>query len=172
MAKSPRRLMQLALVAACVALLPPSACGQSLREQLLGTWTIVSAARVVGGVEEPDFLGPDPLGRFLFAPDGHFCFNAMRRNRPKFSSGNLLGGTPEEKSAAYGSYIGYCGRYEVNEQERSLAMQFELSSYPNWTGTTQKRFAEITGTRLRIRTPPRLVEGKEIVSTILWERAR
>lgn len=172
MSKRPRRLMQLAFVAACVTVVPASAYGQSLREQLLGTWTIVSAARVVGGVEEPDFLGPDPVGRFLFAPDGHFCFNAMRRNRSKFGSANLLGGTSEEKSAAYDSYIGYCGRYEVNEQERSLAMQFELSSYPNWTGTTQKRFVDVTGTRLRIRTPPRLLEGKEIVNTILWERAK
>jgi len=167
-----RRLMQLALVAACVALVPPSAYGQSLKEQLLGTWTTVSAARIVGGVEEPDFLGSDPVGRFVFAPDGHFCFNAMRRNRSKFGSPNFMGATSEEKSAAYDSYIGYCGRYEVNEQERSLTMQFELSSYPNWTGTTQKRFADVTGTRLRIRTPPRLSEGKEVISTILWERAQ
>ena len=172
MSKRPRGLMQLALVAACVAVVPASAYGQSLREQLLGTWTIVSAARVVGGVEEPDFLGPDPVGRFLFAPDGHFCFNAMRRNRPKFGSANLLGGTSEEKSAAYDSYVGYCGRYEVNEQERSVAMQLELSSFPNWTGTTQKRFVDVTGTRLRIRTPARLSEGKEIVNTISWERAK
>jgi hypothetical protein len=67
MSKPPRRLIQLALVAACVGLVPASTYGQSLRDQLLGTWTIVSAARVVGGVEEPDFLGPDPVGRFLFA---------------------------------------------------------------------------------------------------------
>jgi hypothetical protein len=103
--------MQLALGVACVALVPPSAYGQSLKEQLLGTWTIVSAARVVGGVEEPDFLGGDPVGGFMFAPDGHMCFNAMRRNRAKFGSPNFQGATSEEKSAAYDSYIGYCGRY-------------------------------------------------------------
>jgi len=57
MLESLRRFMQLALGVACVALVPPSAYGQSLKEQLLGTWTIVSAVRVVGGVEEPDFLG-------------------------------------------------------------------------------------------------------------------
>jgi lipocalin-like protein len=166
------RFLQLALGAACVALVPPSAYGQSLKEQLHGTWTIVSAARVVGGVEEPDFLGQDPVGRFMFAPDGHMCFNAMRRNRSKFVSPSFQAATSEEKSAAYDSYIGYCGRYEVNEQERSIVMQFELSSFPNWTGTTQNRFVDVTGTRLRISTPPRLSEGKEIVNTILWERVK
>jgi Lipocalin-like domain len=172
MTRSLRRFMPLALAAACVALVPPSAHAQSLKEQLLGAWTVVSAARVVGGVEESDFLGHDPIGQFIFAPDGYLCFSAMRRNRSRFSSPNFQGGTSEEKAAAYDSYIGYCGRYEINEQDRSLLMKLELSSYPNWIGTTQKRFVEITGSRLRISTPPRLSDGKEIVSTILWERAK
>jgi hypothetical protein len=48
-------------------------------------------------------------------------------------------------------------------------MQLELSSYANWTGTTLKRFVDLTGTRLPISTPPRFSEGKEIVNTVLWE---
>src|SRR5262245_11759127 len=109
MPKSRRRFILLALSAVCVGFAPASAYGQSLKDQLLGTWTIVSATRMVAGVEEPDFLGRDPVGQFMFAPDGRLCFNAMRRNRAKFGSPNFLSGTSEEKSAAYDSYIGYCG---------------------------------------------------------------
>jgi hypothetical protein len=36
----------------------------------------------------------------------------------------------------------------------------------------QKRFAEVTGTRLRINTPPIPVRGKQMVSTVVWERAK
>lgn len=167
-----RRLIHsLVLCAACVGLMSPSAYGQSLKEQVLGTWTLVSMARVVDDVEQPGLLGPDAIGQFMFGPDGHMCFNAMRRNRTQFGSA-YPGGTSEEKSAAYDSFVGYCGRYEVNEQERSILFRIELSTYPNWTGTTETRFAEVTGTRLRINTPPMLSGGRRIVGTVVWERTR
>lgn len=67
---------------------------------------------------------------------------------------------------------GYCGRYEINEQERSVIFRLELSSYPNLTGTAQKRFVEIAGNRLKISTPPALVRGKLMVNTVVWERPK
>ena len=162
----------LLLCAACAALAPPSAYGQSLKEQLSGAWTLISWTRVVGETDEPGFMGRDPIGQIMFASDAHMCFNAMRRNRPTFGSPEFNVGTPEEKAAAYDSYIGYCGRYEVNEQERSVVFRLELSSYPNLTGTAQKRFVEIAGNRLKISTPPVLVRGKQMVNTVVWERAK
>ena len=162
----------LALCAACVGLLPPSAQGQSLKEQLLGTWTLVSWTQLVGDVEEPGLLGRDPVGQFMFAPDGHMCFSAMRRTRSNLAGSGPQAGTPEEKAAAYDGYVGYCGRYDVSEEERSVTFRLELSSFPNWTGTTQKRFVEVTGTRLRVNTPPIPVRGKQMVTTVVWERAK
>lgn len=168
-----RVIQLLVLFATCAALLPSTAHGQSLREQLLGTLTLVSWARTVGGVEEPDkVMGSDPIGQFMFAPDGRMCFNAMRRDRPKFKSPDLRTGSSEEKTAAYDSYVGYCGRYEVNEEERSVVLRLDVTSFPNWTGTTQKRFADVTGTRLRVRTPPIGSGDKQIVTTVVWERAK
>jgi hypothetical protein len=143
-----------------------------LKEQLLGTWTLVSWTQAVGDVEEPGLMGRDAVGQIMFAPDGHMCFNAMRRTRSKHGGQGPPAATTEEKVAAYDSYIGYCGRYDVNEEERSVVFRLELSSYPNWTGTMQKRFAEVTGTRLRINTPPIPVRGKQMVSTVVWERAK
>lgn len=162
----------LVLCAACAALAPPSAYGQSLKEQLSGAWTLVSWTRVVGETEEPGLMGQDAIGQIMFAGDGHMCFNAMRRNRPPFASPEFQRGTPEEKAAAYDGYVGYCGRYEVNEQERSVIFRLELSSYPNLTGTAQKRFVEIAGNRLKIKSPPIPVRGTLAVNTVVWERAK
>jgi hypothetical protein len=72
-----------------------------------------------------------------FAPDGHMCFSAMRRTRSKLGGPGPQAGTPDETAAAYDGYIGYCGRYNVNEEERSVTFQLELSSYSNWTGSSQ-----------------------------------
>src|SRR5262245_63411427 len=144
-----RRIVpSLALCAACVGLAPPPAHGQSLKDQFLGTSTLVSWTQVAGDVEEHVLLGRDPVGQFMFTPDGHMCLSAMRRTRSKLGGSGPQAGTPEEKAAAYDGYIGYCGRYDVNEDERSVTFQLELSSYPNWTGSAQKRFVEVTGTRM------------------------
>jgi len=87
MPSSLRRFAEtLILCAACSALLPSSAFGQSLKEQLAGTWLLVAWTRVVAGVEEPGMMGRDAIGQIMFAPDGHMCFNAMRSNRSKFGS--------------------------------------------------------------------------------------
>jgi hypothetical protein len=173
MLRSVRHVVQcLVLCAACVGLVPPVAHSQFLKEQLVGTWALVSWTQVVGDVEEPGLLGRDPIGQFMFAPDGHMCFSAMRRTRSKFGGPGPQAGTPEEKAAAYDGYIGYCGRYNVSDEERSVTFQLELSSYPNWTGSTQKRFVEVTGTRLRVNTPPIPVRGRQMVTTVIWERQK
>ena len=167
-----RFILFMVLGAACLGVVPAAAHGQSLKEQLLGTWTLVSWTQVVGDVEEPGLLGRDAVGQIMFAPDGYMCFNVMRRTRVNLGGQGPQGATPEEKATAYDGYVGYCGRYDVSEEERSVVFRLELSSYPNWTGTTQKRFAEVTGTRLRIKTPPIPVRGKQMVSTVVWERPR
>jgi hypothetical protein len=122
----------LALCVGYFCLVTPSAYAQSLKEQLVGTWTLVSMTRVIDDTEQPGLLGRDPVGQFMFGPDGRMCFNATRRDRPKFDS-PYPGGTSEEKAAAYDSYVGYCGRYEVNEEERSILFRLDLGTYPNWT---------------------------------------
>jgi hypothetical protein len=108
MPSSLRRFAQsLILCAACSVLVPSSAFGQSLKEQLAGTWLLVAWTNVVAGVEEPGMMGRDPIGQVMFAPDGHMCFSAMRSNRSKFGSRDFRAGTPEEKTTAYDSYVGY-----------------------------------------------------------------
>ena len=41
------------------------------------------------------------------------------------------------------------GRYTINEADRTLTLNIERSSYPNWNGTEQKRPLTITGDELK-----------------------
>ncbi len=80
MPRSVQRLIQsLALCAACLGLVTPSAQAQTLKAQVLGTWTLVSMTRVVDDVEQPGLLGRDAVGQFMFGPDGRMCFKARGR---------------------------------------------------------------------------------------------
>ncbi len=95
----------------------------------------------------------------------------MKANRNLFATPNPIGGTPEERADAYAGHIGYCGRFEVNERENSILHHVEMSWYPNWTGTTQTRFAKIEDDRL-IFTFPTMQGGKKVVGVFTYVRAR
>jgi hypothetical protein len=78
--------------------------------------------------------------------------------------------TPEETKIGFEGYYGYCGSYEVNERERFIIHHLQLSWFPNWVETDQKRYFEFTGNRLTLKTPPVTVMGAVEVHSLVWER--
>jgi hypothetical protein len=46
----------------------------------------------------------------------------------------------------------------------------EAALYPNRVGTQQVRYFTLSGDRLSLRTVPMLVDGKERVGELVWER--
>lgn len=139
---------------------------------MLGTWKLASWSTVFGGVEKPVPIGIGAAGFIMYSPDGYICVNIMAANRPKFASPDFVGGKQEEKAAAFETFIGYCGRYEINEKEGFVTHTLQTSWYPNWTGTVQKRFVDMTGGRMKLSTPPILSDGKEVVGVLVWERVK
>ena len=161
-----------AVVLAC-ALPMMSAQAQTVRQQLVGTWKIVSGMMQVGDETKPTPLGPNVAGFMMYTPDGHFCFTAMTRDRPKIGGGDRGGGTIEQKAAAYESYRSFCGRYEVNEQERVITQSYEVTLLPDSIGTTEKRFIlELSPTTLKFRTVAHVFGGKESFGTWTFERVK
>jgi len=145
----------------------------SLRERLLGTWILRSWTRVAGGVEEPSAFGKDALGQIVYSPEGYMRGNLMQRGRSRFSTEDAAGSDdPHERAAAYDGYLGYCGRYEVDDAGGFVLHRVELSSNPNWTGSVQKRFVEFIGLRMKLTTPPILRHGKPAASVLIWDRAQ
>lgn len=171
----------LSSIAALVALLagfaamPKEASGQTgaLKDQLSGTWKLVSWKIHRGNgevIDPPNWI--NPVGWIMYHPDGHMCATISGSDRPKFASNNALGGTPAEIKAAFEGFVGYCGTYEINEQERFVTHRVQLSWFPNWIGSDQKRFFEITGNRVTISTPPLAVYGEAQVHRLIWERLK
>jgi hypothetical protein len=94
----------------------------------------------------------------------------MSSNRAEFSSGDLKGGTIEEKVAAADSYISYCGTYEIEQD--TVIHHIELSFFPNWSGVAQRRMLSFDGNRLSLSTPPISVGGIEQTHHLIWERVK
>jgi Lipocalin-like domain len=158
-------------IAARELLAPDHLASRSAKEQFSGTWKLVSwkIEQANGELIDPP-LGPHPLGWIMYQPGGQMSVVLMRPDRPKFASKNLMEATPEEVEAAFEGYISYCGSYEVNEQERFVIHRLQLSWFPNWVGTEQKRFFELAGDRLTLKTPPVTVLGEGQVHRLIWQR--
>jgi len=168
---------QTALVTAFVvfaAALPAArAQAQSVRQQLIGTWQITSGVMQVGEETKPTPLGNNIAGYMMYLPDGHFCFTAMSADRPKMAGGDRAGGTTEQKAAAYDSYRSFCGRYEVNEQEKVITQSYDVTLLPDSTGTTEKRFIlELSPTALKFKTVAHVFGGKETSGIWSFQRAK
>src|ERR1700730_12763284 len=132
----------------------------SLKEQVVGTWTLVSATIERDGKNIEPF-GSNPLGYMMFDADGHFSVNFVRADRPIFASNNRDTGTPDENKAAMQGNISAFGRYNV-EPDGSLTFQIVGSTFPNGNGTTQKRKVEISGDQMKYITPATSIGGAAV----------
>lgn len=138
---------------------------------LIGAWKLITSKIDIddGRVMYP--FGEDALGSIIFTESGRFAAQIMRRNRPKFASGDQLKGTPDEVKAGFEGFFSTFGSFELNSDEAYLVLNFEGSLFPNWEGASQKRIMEFKDGQLILTTPPiQWGGGGEIVVVLIWER--
>ena len=148
-------LMLSTLVVLGFALLPGSAVGQqkSLKDQIVGSWTYATADTVRPDGSRVPTWGPNFSGLVIFGSDGRFVSLIGRADVPKFVSGSRASGTADENKAAVNGSIALFGTYTINETDRSLIYHIERSSFPNWSGTEQKRPFTLAGDELKYTVP-------------------
>jgi hypothetical protein len=144
-----------AMTALGLAVLPGSAVSQQrlLKDQLVGSWSFVSAVNTRADGTKVDTFGPNPGGLLMFDDNGRYASLVVRPGVPKFASNNREAGTAEENKAAMQGSIAHVGRYTVNEADRSVMFHIEYSSFPNWNGTEQRRPITIAGDEMKYIVP-------------------
>jgi hypothetical protein len=127
------------------------------RDALFGTWSLLSMESVdaEGHVSHP--MGRDASGYLMYGPDGYMSVILAGAHRPVFASQDLRQGTPDEKVAAFDTFLAYSGTYEV--REHSVVHQVRESLFPNWAGGNQERLVAWEGRRLRLSTRPMPIDG-------------
>ena len=139
-----------------------------LRNQLLGTWRMVSWKRIlVPSGEQSDALGPDPFGYINYAADGRMMVFVLKSNRPKPSTNPP---TREEKIALFDSLFAYVGSYTVRPDR--VVHTLDGSWNELWTGTTQTRLLSFEDGRLIYGTPETTdpIDGKLCTYRVEFER--
>jgi hypothetical protein len=135
-------------------------------EDFFGTWRLAS----VETKKEDGSLHRrgSRTGYIIYSTDGYMSVAFMKEGRSEFASGDIRGGTVEEKVEALNGYISYSGKYEV--EGSSVFHNIEVSLFPNWIGDRQERFYKFDGERLTLSTPLQLVGGMQLSSHLVWEK--
>jgi len=124
---------------------------KSLKEQLIGTWTLVSVHNV--------------------RSDGHFAFVNTRSDLPKFASNTRDQGTPEEYRAVVQGSLAYFGTYSISVADKVIIVQVEGSTFANLIGKAdQKRIiTSLTEDDLKFRNP---ATPSGATLEVAWKRAK
>jgi lipocalin-like protein len=166
-----RNTLRLAAVAVLgLTLLPSTALAQQkpLKDQLAGTWTIVSNDNVAPDGTKRQLFGPNPKGVLILAANGQFAQIMVRADRPNFKANNRLEGTAEENKAAVQGTTATFGTWSADEASKTLVVRIEGSMFPNPVGTESKRSFTVTGDQLRISNP---APGSGGISETVWKRS-
>ena len=151
--------------------LDPASAQGSLRQQLVGVWTLVHNYNVLPDGKRIEPSGPQGTGKGIFIVDasGHFSWTLIRGDLPKFASNNRQAGTDAENKAVAQGAIAYFGTYEVDENSKTLTMHIEYSSYPNFNGATQRRNIKLENDELTVMNPAGASGG---TAYVVWKRAK
>lgn len=140
-----------------------NAGAESLKQKIVGTWTVVSVVNDNNGNKSETF-GPHPIGYFMFDRSGHISIQIMKSDIPKFASNNKNTGTDAENKAVVQGSIANFGTYTVDEKDHSATAHYIGSSYPNWIGTDQKRSIAFTGDQMTWTDPATPFGGTAVVT--------
>jgi len=138
--------------------------------------SVVGSWRLVSWVEEETeskavhkAFGDNPLGVLTYTADGRMSvfFADPRRKSPASPKA-----TDTEAAELYRTMVAYAGSYSI--EGNKVTHKIEVSLNQAWNGTNQVRFIEVKDNQLTIKTPPFVSRfiGKEIVSTLVWERMK
>jgi Lipocalin-like domain len=137
---------------------------KTLKEQLLGTWTLVSFDSFdASGAKVPNMEGSDLKGLVIFTDNGRMSVQYIT-DYPKIASKDRMKTTPAEDKAVAHGVLSYFGTYTINEADKTISYRIERSSFPNQvTGTDAKRVVTLTGDELKLDNPGRTAGGRTVI---------
>jgi hypothetical protein len=116
----------------------------AVAEALLGVWSLREFSDIIEGNKSYPF-GHDPYGLLIYTPDGFVSAMLMAKNRPRLSGNGFTEGTPDQYAEAGKSFIGYTGRYDVDEAKLVVTHRPTVAFAPNMIGSVQQRLVTLQG---------------------------
>ena len=157
--------------AAALGLLPRAAAAQqkTLKEQIVGAWTLVSWVQTRADGTKNYRFGNNPKGVNMFSPNGRYSLIIVQPDLPKLSSNDPMKPTADEAEAIVRGSIAYFGTYEVDEASKTLSLQLDGTTLTNQVGMPQKRTIDSISPEEMHYSNATAVGGGKI--ELVWKRA-
>ena len=142
-----------------------------VRDRIVGTWKLVSAVNTMkDGTTRPfPSFGAHGKGFLMYQRDGYMCADLVNPDRPKWA--DPVHTTSEEKIAAADGTFAYCGRYEIDANQKQIIHLPEVATDPGYVGSRQIRPYVFEGNRLVLsdvsKDDPSVARW-----TIVWEKVQ
>jgi hypothetical protein len=168
-------ILSLPLITALgLALLPTGALAQqkSLKEQIVGTWTVVSNYQQRQDGSRTNNFGNNPKGMAMFDSSGRFSWMLFGDPPKKFSANDRMQGTAEENKAAVHGTVAYYGTYTIDEAKGTVTYNMERSMFPNWDGIARTASVTIMGDDFKQVSAPIPSSSGPFVPNLVFKRAK
>ena len=150
-----------------------------VREQLVGSWSLVSRVSTLSNGEVlPDRgLAATPKGLLIYDRTGHVAAQLSRQGRTVEMIGEecreatKIRGTNDTAQTVLG-YDAYFGTFTVNEKEGFVVHHLESALFPGDVGKEIKRNLTISGDTLTIKFNTTTGDGTPVTRTLVWERMK
>ena len=136
---------------------------KSLKDQLVGTWTLESVSEVYpdGKTEHP--WGPAVKGAVNFAPNGKVMLMIIGGDLPSPS------GKPQESSR---QVVAYFGTYAVDDAANTVTYTAERATIPVFDGLARKASVTVNGDELKQQAAPVTGPQGTFVPNLVFKRAK
>jgi hypothetical protein len=133
-----------------LALVPSGGVSQqgTLKEQLVGTWTLVSSDFMPTNGPKRQPFGPNPKGILILDAGGRYAQMTARPDRPKFKTPGQA--TTEELAAAAREFGANFGTWSVSEADKIFTRHFEAALGPNNEGIDWKASVSLARDEMKI----------------------
>jgi hypothetical protein len=137
---------------------------QSLKQQLVGSWSIVqNCEEFLDGKKNCTPFGANMKGLLILESGGSFSFQMIGGDRAKTN----------DPRTPVGPMVAYFGTYSVSDPDKLLTYHIERASWPNFEGQDQKRVVTIKGDEMsyKAQAPIDSPQGK-LVPNLEFKRIK
>jgi len=142
------------IAALALAVMPTGAVAQqkSLKEQLVGAWTLVSSDATSPNGRKDQLYGSNPVGVLILDSSGRYAQVQGRTGRPKLNTANRaeLSASVADLTAVLVGFAANSGTWSVNESEKALLRRYETALIPNNEGADQKATITLSGDEMKL----------------------
>jgi hypothetical protein len=145
--------------------------GKSIKEQIAGTWSLVSYDAIAADGSRKSLFSPKPKGTLMISSNGRYAMIIVHPDRPKKWGGKSRASvSTEELASAARGVVAQFGEWSLDESGKMLIRKNEGGLNPLAAGREQRVQVSVSGDELKTMDATSAFAGS--AAETVWRRVR